>query len=103
LRKYYNILWQSFSDDHILTVGLLDACIEVKEGFFNEVVATTNPALANQRVLNALIYWLKKDDNIMEFCKVIKRLVKNNKHEKELLEFELGTNPISCTLVQYVM
>ena len=96
LRKYYNILWQSFSDDHILTIGILDTLIEVKESFFDEVVAITNPSQANIKILDALILWLKQDDKIMEFCKVIKRLAMSNKFVKELLQFELGMNTDSC-------
>ena len=84
-------MWQCFSDDHITTVGILDTCVEVKESFFNEVVAITNPSQANKRILNAVILWLNQDDRIMEFCKLIKRLAAESKFTKELLQFELGT------------
>jgi len=73
-----------------MTVGILDTCVEVQESFFNEVVAITNPSQANMKILNAVILWLKGDDKIMEFCKLIKRLAVGNKFTKELLQFELG-------------
>ena len=91
LRKYYKVLWKSFSDDHITNIALLDAHVEVKERFFNDIITESDPGEANEKILGALILWLDGDRKIMDFCKAIKLLAVKKKFHKEILEFELGT------------
>ena len=96
LRKYYTILWQSFSNDHVANIKLLNRHLTVTEGFYADVVSTTDPDAANKMILNALIHWLKQDDKIMEFCKVMRILATNRKYAKEVLQFEIGRLPVKC-------
>ena len=89
LRKYYTILWQSFSDDHIANITLLNRHLTVTEKFYADIVSTTNSEEANKMILNSLIRWLKQDEKIMEFCKAIRVLATNKKYAKEVLQFEM--------------
>ena len=90
LRKYYTILWQSFSDNHIENIKLLNRHLAVTEKFYADVVSTTDPNEANKMILNAVIRWLKEDSKIVEFCKVVRILATNRKYAKEMLKFEIG-------------
>lgn len=99
LRKYYTILWQSFSDDHVANIELLSRHLSVTKGFHDDVVSKTDPDAANKLILNGVIRWLKKDDEIMEFCKVMRILATNRRHAKEVLQFQIGALTQSVALV----
>jgi len=99
LRKYYTILWQSFSDNHVANITLLNRHLTVTEKFYDDILSTTDSNEANKMILNALIRWLKLDEKIMEFCKAIRVLATNRKDTKELLQFEIGMFDIHKTNV----
>ena len=93
LKKYYNIILESLPDDHTTSISLLSENGEnapVDEGFFSEILSTTDCREANCRILNAVILMMKEDRNIMGLCKLVMMLVGSKKFSKEILEFEAG-------------
>jgi len=79
-----------FSDDHIRTIGLLSEMVSLKEGYFEEVIAYTDPREANQRILNSIIIFMDCDSQILRVCELIRVLIGSKQHSKEFLEFEIG-------------
>ena len=90
LRKYYSSLLDCFSDDHITTIGLLSETVSLREGFFEEVIAYTDPRDANERILNAIIMNMERDEEILRACQLIKLLIGTKQYSEEFLEFEIG-------------
>ena len=90
MRKYYNILLDCFSDDHITTIGLLSGTVSMREGFFEEIIAHTDPREANERVLNAIIGKLEHDEQLVRVCEIIKAVIGSKQDSDEFLEFEIG-------------
>ena len=90
LKKYYNVILESLPDDHTASISLLSENAPVDEGFFSEILATTDYREANCRILNAMILMIKEDRNIIGFCKLVAMLVGSKRFSKEILEFEAG-------------
>ena len=101
LRKYYNILLDCFSDDYITTIGLLSEIVTLKEGFFEEIIAYTNPREANQRILNAIVISLDHDQRLLRVCQLVKALIGSKQDSEEFLEFELGKYVRAATSGMY--
>ena len=98
MRKYYNILLNCFSDDHITTIGLLSATVSLREGFFEEIIAHTDPREANERVLNAIIGKMEHDQQLVSVCEIVKAVIGSKQDSDEFLEFEIGK--YKCTYVK---
>ena len=90
LRKYYSSLLDCFSDDHITTIGLLSETVSLREGFFEEVIAYTDPREANERILNAIINNMERNDQLLRACELIKALIGSKQYSEVFLEFETG-------------
>ena len=91
LRKYYSSLLDCFSDDHITAISLLSEAVSLREGFFEEVIAYTDPRDANERILNAIIINIERDEEILRARQLIKLLIGSKQYSEEFLEFEIGT------------
>jgi len=91
LKEYYLILLDKFPDDHVTTIGIMSEQVGIDDRFFNEILSTTNPREANERILNSIIIMLKYDEQIMEMCKLAKLLMRTGAFSKEILEFEIRT------------
>ena len=89
-RKYYSSLLDCFSDDHITTIGVLSEAVSLREGFFEEVIAYTDPREANERILHAIIIYMDRDDQLLKVCLLIKALIGSKKYSESFLEFETG-------------
>jgi len=104
LKKYYEILLDCFTDDHVTTLCTLCEIVKVDEGFFNQVLSMTNTKEANRRILNALISMLKSDNQLVGFCEVFKALINIRKRfSKEIIEFETGEVIVPLQLLEYVL
>ena len=90
LRKYYYTVLDCFPDDHITTIGLLSGMIGLREGFFEEIIAYTDPREANQRILNAILLKVTHDGQFIIAYELIKALIGSKQHSKEFVEFENG-------------
>ena len=69
---------------------MLSAIVSLREGFFDEVIAYTEPRDANERILNAIIINMERDEEILRASELIKALIGNKQYSKEFLEFEIG-------------
>ena len=104
LRKYYSNLADSFYDDHITTMSILQTKIYVKETFFRNIISMTDHKMANQRMLHALMVLIQADDQMMSFCGAVLDLCSRDKFCNELVEFTRGRfyNYAICTYGTYV-
>ena len=91
LKKYYDMLLESFSDDHVATVNKLNGIIAVNKQFLNEIISMTDHKKANVRILNGIICAIKRDNDVLGFCEVFKALISVRKRFTiEMFEFEAG-------------
>ena len=104
LRKYYSNLADSFFDDHITTMGILQTKFYVKDTFFSDIISMTDHKMANQRMLNALMILIQADNQMMNFCGAVLDLCSRDKFCDELVEFTKGRfyNYIRTVVRKYV-
>ena len=92
---------ESLPDDHVTSISILSENVPINESFFEEVLSLTNHKLANEKILNAMIYLLRKDDQMKGFCRLTKLLIsENTKYSREILQFEIGTYIFLYTYVR---
>ncbi|XP_065903832.1 uncharacterized protein [Dysidea avara] len=82
LHKYYDMLWQSFPQDHLITLSRLCDLLPVDEGLVETIVSYSSSDMANKRILNAALSNLKHDSLVLGFCALVEKLIDNPEKAK---------------------
>ena len=69
---------------------MLSETVSLREGFFEEVIAYTDPSEANERILNTIIIIMERDEQLLRVCELIKVVIGSKQYSEEILEFETG-------------
>jgi len=90
LHKYYEMLWQSFPQDHLITLSRLCDLLPVDEGLVKTIVSYYSSDMANKRILNAALSNLKDDSELLGFSMLIEQLVECSANSKMIENFKSG-------------
>jgi len=90
LMKYYNFLWQSFPQDHMITLERLNKIITLKDDIIDTVVSSTNSEKGNKMILNISLHVLDADEDLRQFYLLVERIISNPKLSKIISVFKNG-------------
>jgi len=90
LHKYYDMLWQSFPQDHLITLSRLCDLLPVDEGLVETIVSYSSADMANKRILNAALSNFKDDRELLGFSLLIERLTETSGNLKMIEKFKSG-------------
>ena len=79
--KYYNFLWRSFPQDHVISFDRLNKIVPLKEGTADSILPKT-PEEGNQEILDISITIIDKDQDLQEFYFVVDKIIDNPKLSK---------------------
>ena len=77
LHSYYDTLWQSFPQDHLITLSRLCDFLPVGERLVETIALypTSEHDVANRRILNAALSNVKRDNELLGFCLLVEKLI----------------------------
>jgi len=90
LHKYYDMLWQSFPGDHLITLSRLCELLPVDERLVETIVSYSSADMANKRILNAALSNLKHDSLVLGFCALVEKLIDNPEKAKMIENLQSG-------------
>jgi len=90
LHKYYDMLWKSFPQDHLITLSRLCDLLPVDEGLVETIVSYSSSDMANKRILNAALSNLKYDKELLGFSMLIEQLIESSESLKMIEKFKSG-------------
>ena len=79
LHSYYDTLWESFPQDHLITLSRLCNLLTVEERLVETIALypTSHHDVANRRILNAALSNVKHDSVLLGFCALVEKLIEN--------------------------
>ena len=102
LHKYYDMLWQNFPRDHLITLSRLCDLLPVDEGLVETIVSYSSADMANKRILNAALSNLKEDSEILGFSVLVEQLMETSGRSKIMEKFKSGqfSSILTCMLIE---
>ena len=99
LHSYYDTLWQSFPQDHLITLSRLCNFLPVEERLVETVALypTSRHDVANRRILNAALSNVKRDNELLGFCVLIEKLIADPDKAKTVENLKSGQLKYICT------
>jgi len=99
LKKHYNNLWRSFPDDHMITLSTLCEACNVQSEAIEMITACRSSDEANRTILNYIIFITKGDQQIMEFCNLMQKLINNPRLSKITSDLRSGVLALGTILM----
>ena len=90
LHSYYDTLWQSFPQDHLITLSRLCDLLPVEERLMETIASYTSSEIANKRILNAALSNLKHDSVLLGFCILVEKLIEDPAKSKVIEKLRSG-------------
>ena len=92
LHSYYDTLWQSFPQDHLITLSRLCDLLPVDERLVETIALypTTDQHVANRRILNAALSNVKRDSELLGFCALVEKLIDDPEEPKIVEKLRSG-------------
>ena len=82
LKKHYDALWWSFPNDYMKTLTELCDLTSVDDDIIDMITSQPTADHSNKIMLDLLIYVLKGEQHLMEFCNLMELLINNTKLSK---------------------
>ena len=82
LKKHYNALWWSFPNDYMKTLTQLCGLTDVDETVIDMVISQPTSDHSNRTMLDIIIYVLKGEQHLMEFCNLMEKFINNTRLSK---------------------
>ena len=102
LKKYYNFLWRSFPQDHLVSYDRLNKMLSLERDIYDLIFSSETPEPPNQRILNFCIYGIGNDKLIVDFFSIVKNIISNPKLSKILNVFKNGEFQIHNCVCTYL-
>ena len=98
LRSYYDTLWQSFPQDHLITLSRLCDLLPVEERLVETIALypTSEHDVANRRILNAALSNVKRDNELLGFCLLVEKLIASPNKAKVTEKMKSGQFYVDC-------
>ena len=92
LHSYYDTLWQSFPQDHLITLSRLCNLLPVEERLVETIALypTSHHDVANRRILNAALSNVKRDNELLGLCMLVEKLIENPEKAKAVEKLKSG-------------
>ena len=92
LHSYYDTLWQSFPQDHLITLSRLCDLLPVDDKLVETIALypTTDQHVANRRILNAALSNVKRDNELLGFCVLVEKLIDDPEEPKMIEKLRSG-------------
>lgn len=91
LKKYYNFLWKSFPEDHLIAYRRFSGTItQLDDDLTNSIVSAPTPERGNQIMLDIAMIGVSKDKTLMEFYYLVEEIIDNPKLSKIMKVFRNG-------------
>ena len=91
LKKHYHTLWRSFPDDHMMTLAIMCDSFTVHPEAIEMITRCRTSDEANRTILNYILFILKGDHQMMEFCNLMQKLINNPRLSKITGDLRNGT------------
>ena len=90
LHSYYDTLWQSFPQDHLITLSRLCNLLPVEERLVETITSYSSSEMANKRILNAALSNVKHDSVLLGFCVLVEKLIEDPAKSKVIEKLRSG-------------
>jgi len=90
LKKHYNALWWSFPNDYMKTLTELCELTELGEGTIEMITSQPTPDHSNRAMLDVVIYILRGEQYLMEFCNIMEQFINNKRLSKIVNQLRNG-------------
>ena len=90
LHSYYDTLWQSFPQDHLITLSRLCNLLPVDEKLMQTIASYSSSEVANKRILNAAISNVKHDSVLLGFCILVEKLIEDPEKSRIIEKLRSG-------------
>ena len=90
LKKYYNFLWRSFPQDHLVTLGRFTKLVNLTSNLVDSVVSSQTSEEGNRKILNICVLSIDRDNLLLEFSLLIVKIIDNPKLSIILRVFKNG-------------
>ena len=90
LHSYYDTLWQSFPQDHLITLSRLCDLLPVDEKLMQTIASYSSSEVANKRILNAAISNVKHDSVLLGFCILVEKLIEDPEKSRIIEKLRSG-------------
>ena len=90
LHSYYDTLWQSFPQDHLITLSRLCDLLPVEEKLMQTITSYSSSEVANKRILNAAISNVKHDSVLLGFCILVEKLIEDPEKSRVIERLRSG-------------
>ena len=90
LKKYYNFLWRSFPEDHLIAYGKFSRKINLIDDLNNSIISAPTSERGNQIMLDISMIGVSKDKALMEFYYLVEEIIDNPKLSKIMKVFRNG-------------
>jgi len=95
LIKYYNFLWRSFPEDHLVSYDRVNKILSLDHDIYDLIFSSETSEPGNQKVLNFCVYGVSSDKLLLDFFSLMKNVISNPKLSKILNVFKKGKFKIS--------
>ena len=90
LHSHYDTLWQSFPQDHLITLSRLCDLLPVEERLMQTIASYSSSEVANKRILNAAISNVKHDSVLLGFCVLVEKLIEDPEKSRVIEKLRSG-------------
>ena len=90
LKKYYNVLWQNFPQDHLETLGRISKLARLADHMVDAIVSSSTSDEGNQKILNICVLSIDKNNLLLEFADLIDNIINNPKLSIMMRVFKNG-------------
>ena len=90
LHSHYDTLWQSFPQDHLITLSRLCDLLPVEEKLMQTIASYSSSEVANKRILNAAISNVKHDSVLLGFCVLVEKLIEDPEKSRVIEKLRSG-------------
>ena len=98
LHSYYDTLWESFPQDHLITLSRLCNLLTVEERLVETIASYSSSEMANKRILNAALSNVKHDSVLLGFCILVEKLIEDPAKSKVIEKLRNGQYIYLCTI-----
>ena len=103
LHSYYDTLWQSFPQDHLITLSRLCNLLPVEERLVETIASYSSSEMANKRILNAALSNVKHDSVLLGFCILVEKLIEDPTKSKVIEKLRSGQYNYMCMYHYYTV
>ena len=101
LHSYYDTLWQSFPQDHLITLSRLCNLLPVEERLVETITSYSSSEMANKRILNAALSNVKHDSVLLGFCILVEKLIEDPVKSKVIEKLRSGQYILICLCTKF--